>query len=214
MRTLALLAAVALSVGACWAADKAAVEEGWIVLFDGTSMDGWQATEKKESFSVRDGMLCVESGRSHLFYMGPVKNHDFKNFEFKADVMTTPRANSGIFFHTGFQATGWPGKGYEAQVNTTHGDPVKTGSLYHVQDVKTAPSKDNEWFNYHIIVTGKHIVFKIDGKVVMDYTEPEAVQAPQNRPGRGLSSGTFAIQGHDPGSKVYYKNIMVKPLPD
>ncbi|TMI85786.1 MAG: DUF1080 domain-containing protein, partial [Bacteroidetes bacterium] len=32
--------------------------------------------------------------------------------------------------------------------------------------------------------------------------------------GRVLSRGTFALQGHDPNSKVYFKNIMVRPLPD
>jgi hypothetical protein len=65
------------------------------------------------------------------------------------------------------------------------------------------------WFTYEIIVEGKHIVTKIDGKVITDYTEP----ADLNRPERQLSSGTFALQIHDPGSKVQYRNIQVKVLP-
>ena len=65
------------------------------------------------------------------------------------------------------------------------------------------------WFLYEIIVNGKNIVVKIDGKVITDYTEP----ADLKRPERQLSSGTFAIQCHDPGSKVKYRNIQVKVLP-
>ncbi len=182
-------------------------EEGWISLFDGKTLNGWKASENQKVFSVRDGMICAEGGRSHLFYVGPVCNHDFKNFEFKADVMTTPGSNSGIYFHTQYQDRGWPAKGLEAQVNNSHRDPKRTGSLYNVVNVFEAPAKDNEWFNYHIIVKGKRVVIKINGKTVVDYTEP-----PNAR--RRLSHGTFALQGHDPKSKVYYKNIMVKPLPD
>lgn len=204
MRTVATCILALLLPAMALAAE--ADEDGWITLFDGTSLEGWKATEKAESFEVRDGVLCVEDGRSHLFYVGPVEDHDFTNFEFKAEVMTTPGSNSGVFFRTKYQARGWPHEGYEAQVNTTHGDPVKTGSIYHVSDVKTAPSKDNEWFTYHIIARGRHITLKVDGKTVNDYTEPADK--------RRRASGTFAIQGHDPKSKVYYKDIRVKPLPD
>ncbi len=123
--------------------------------------------------------------------------------------MTTPGSNSGIYFHTRYQEDGWPNHGYEAQVNQTHGDPKKTGGLYNVQDNYKAPAKDNEWFDYEITVEGKHIVIKIDGKTISDYTEP----ADLVRPDRQLSSGTFAIQAHDPKSKVYFRNLRVKPLP-
>jgi len=74
--------------------------------------------------------------------------------------------------------------------------------------------KDNEWYTEHIMVQGKRIIIKINDKTVVDYTEPENVQRPKGDEGRVLSSGTFALQGHDPNSKVYFKNIMVKPLPD
>lgn len=209
MKLSQMFLATLLVAAACFAGE--ADGEGWITLFDGKSLDGWKATEKTSSFSIRDGMLCVEDGRSHLFYVGPVAEHNFKSFEFKAEVMTTPGANSGIYFHTKFQARGWPSKGYEAQVNTTHRDRVKTGSIYHVRDITKAPTKDNEWFTYHIIVQGRRITIKINDKVVNEYTEPESVNAPRGR-GRRPPSGTFAIQGHDPKSKVYYRNIRVKVL--
>ncbi len=180
--------------------------EGWINLFDGQTFAGWKTSEHPNTFTIADGMIVVFGERAHLFYEGPVGNHNFKNFEFKAQVMTTPGSNSGMFIHTAYQEEGWPSKGYEIQVNNTHTDWRKTGSVYGVQDVKEAPAKDNEWFSEHIIVEGKKITVKINGKTINEYVVPEV--------GGRLSSGTVALQGHDPKSKVYYKDVMVKLLPD
>ena len=187
---------------------------GWKSLFDGKSLSGWKASENKDTFTVKDGMIVAHGPRSHLFYIGPVNNADFTNFEFKAEVMTTPGSNSGIYFHTEYQEKDWPAKGFECQVNTTHTDPKKTGGLYNIQDVmNNAPSKDNKWFNYYIKVEGKHVIIKIDSKTTVDWTEPEGFEPPKGMAGRKISHGTLALQGHDPKSIVYYKNIMVKPLP-
>lgn len=177
----------------------------WTKLFDGKSMDGWKASENPSTFSVQDGMIVVFGERAHLFYTGPFMDHNFKNFEFKLKVMTTPGSNSGLFIHTEYQETGWPSKGYEIQVNQTHTDWRKTGSVYAVQDVKEVFVKDNEWYTQHIIVQGKRIIVKINDQVINDYTEGENGK---------LSSGTLALQGHDPKSKVFYKDIMVRTLPD
>jgi Domain of Unknown Function (DUF1080) len=179
------------------------VADEWVSLFDGKTLNGWKLNENPSTFSVVDGSIVAHGERSHLFYDGPVMNHDFKNFEFKTKVMTTPGSNSGIFIHTAYQADGWPSKGYEIQVNNTHTDWRKTGSVYAIQDVKVAPAKDDEWFDYSITVQGKKITVRVNGTVINEYTEGENGK---------LSSGTFALQGHDPKSKVYYKDIMVKPL--
>ncbi len=179
--------------------------DGWITLFDGKSLNGWKAGEHPATFSVADGAIVVFGERAHLFYDGKAKDHNFKNFEFKAKVMTTPGSNSGIFIHTTYQEEGWPSKGYEIQVNNTHTDWRKTGSIYAIQDVREAPAKDNEWFTEHIIVQGKKITVKINDKIINEYTEGENGK---------LSSGTVALQGHDPKSKVFYKDVMIKPLPD
>ena len=178
---------------------------GWISLFDGQSLIGWRASENPSTFTIKDNMIVVFGERAHLFYDGPVMNHNFRNFEFKATVMTTPGSNSGIFIHTIFQNEGWPSIGYEVQVNNSHTDWRRTGSIYAIQDVKEAPAKDNEWFTQHIIVQGKKITVMINGKIINEYTDVE---------GGRLSSGTFALQGHDPKSKVFYKDVMVKPLPE
>jgi hypothetical protein len=183
-----------------------AQKKGWIKLFNGKSLDGWQVAENPETFTVEDGAIVVYGKRAHLFYMGPVNNHSFKNFEYKAKVMTKPGANSGMYIHTAFQEDGWPSQGYEIQVNNSHTDWRRTGSVYGIQDVKEAPAKDDKWFTQHIIVKDNKITVKVDGKTINEYTVPAD--------GGKLSTGTFALQGHDPKSKVYYKDIMVKPLPD
>jgi hypothetical protein len=127
--------------------------------------------------------------------------------------MTTPNSNSGIYFHTEYQEGGWPSKGYEVQVNNSHTDWRRTGSLYGIQDVKDIFVEDNVWYTEHIIVQGKHITIKINDKTVVDYVEPEEVGQKAGQ-GRKISNGTFALQAHDPKSKVFYKDIMVKPLAD
>ncbi|AXE17045.1 DUF1080 domain-containing protein [Runella rosea] len=204
--TLMLLMAVSVSFA------QKKKKDGWITIFDGKSMDGWKVGENASTFSLENGTLKVAGPRAHIFYDGKVGEHNFKNFEFKAQVMTTPGSNSGIYFHTQYQEGGWPSKGYEVQVNNSHTDWRRTGSLYGVQDVKDVFVDDNVWYTEHIIVQGKHIIIKINDKTVVDYVEPEEVATKVKDGGRKVSSGTFALQGHDPKSIVYYKDIMVKPL--
>ncbi len=189
-------------------------DDGWISLFDGKTLKGWKVGTNASTFKVEDGKIVAHGPTAHLFYVGDVQNHNFKNFEFKADVMTTPGSNSGMYFGTQYQEEGWPSQGYEVQVNNSHTDWRRTGSLYAIKDVKEQYAKDNEWFTQRIIVKGKHVTVKVDGKTVVDYTEPENPDRDKGNAGRVIASGTFALQGHDPKSKVYYKNIMVKPLPD
>ena len=189
-------------------------EDEWKSLFNGTDLSGWKVGNNASTFSIENGMIVANGPVAHLFYDGDVKQHQFKNFEFKADVMTTPGSNSGIYIHTVYQESGWPKKGYEVQVNNSHTDWRRTGSLYGIQDVKEVFVKDNEWFTEYIKVEGKIITVKLNDKTVVDYTEPENVQREPNDEGHRLVGGTFALQGHDPKSKVYYKNIMVRVLPD
>lgn len=190
----------------------------WHSLFDGRTLMGWQAnSENPTSFSIEDGAIKIAGERSHLFYVGTVNDANFTDFEFKAKVKTMENANAGIYFHTKYQESGWPDSGYEAQVNTTHGDPKKTGSLYAVENVdaetlKETGAVDGEWFDYYIRVYGKQVTIKINGKTLVDYTQPENPQHTESMPGRRLGSGTFAIQAHDPGSVAYFKDIVVRPL--
>jgi len=192
-----------------------AIAGEWQSLFDGRSLAGWQSNDEKPGcFTVEDGAIKVSGGRAHLFYLGPDGKASFKDFEFKAKVKTTPGSNSGIYFHTQFQPAGWPEKGYECQVNATHKDRRKTGSLYAIVDVlDQAPNVDGEWFDYGIRVEGTRVTITINGKTCVDYTEPSNVDRPPNMAGRRIGSGTFALQAHDPKSTILFKDISVRPLP-
>ncbi|HKB45551.1 MAG TPA: DUF1080 domain-containing protein [Chitinophagaceae bacterium] len=213
MRNFIYCCAVSLCLFFC-AATNHPSQDGWISLFDGKSLDNWKVGKNAGTFTIENGMIVANGPVAHLFYEGDVRQHNFKNFEFKADVMTTPGSNSGIYFHTVYQDSSWPKKGYEVQVNNSHTDWRRTGSLYAVQDVKDVFVKDNEWFTEYFKVEGKHVIVKLNDKIVVDYTEPDNVKRDAGSEGRVISSGTFALQGHDPNSKVYFKNIMVKLLPD
>lgn len=180
-------------------------EEGFITIFDGKSYDGWKINENEKSWSIEDGAFKAKGDRSHLFYVG--EHSDLKDFELKIDVMTLKNSNGGIYFHTKFQETGWPDVGHESQVNNTHPDPQKTGGIYNNSRVLEAPAQDGKWWTQHIIVKGQHITVKIDGKTVVDYDEPKEKEGTKK-----LGHGTIALQAHDPGSTVYFKNIRIKPL--
>tara|TARA_R110002072_G_scaffold146075_2_gene292822 strand:+ start:1465 stop:2091 length:627 start_codon:yes stop_codon:yes gene_type:complete len=201
---LTLLAIVATST-------PSFAEDGFKRLDDGKSFDGWEkAAENEDSWTVEDGAFKAHGNRAHLFYVGDDK--PFVNFELKVDVMTRKNSNGGIYFHTQYQKEGWPKYGFEVQVNNTYEkDPRKTGSLYAVKDVNPAPAKDDVWFTEHVIVKGNTVTIKVDGKTVVEYVEPADAKAGKDFT-RKLDKGTFALQAHDPGSIVFFKNIRVKRL--
>ena len=210
-----------------------AAEEGFVSIFNGKDLSGWKSNEETPgSFGVANGELMVHNGRAHLFYTGQDGHPNFKNFELKAKVKTMPQANGGIYFHTQFQESGWPSVGFECQVNSTHKDPKKTGSLYGVVNVlvlaegekapagslkdiirEQAPSTDGEWFDYHIKVQGKRVIVKVNGETTVDWTQPAGFDPKRdlkNMPGRQIGSGTIALQAHDPKSVTFYKEIWLK----
>ncbi len=236
MKNVTLLFLFIVSAGSfCFAAHHGAK---WHSLFDGKTLDGWTASkENPNCYFVENGNLVVRGGRSHLFYTGSVGDANFKNFELKLKVKTMKNANSGVYFHTAYQDKGWPSQGFEAQVNTSHKDPKKTGSLYAIANVfvpmeemepfvvrvakagaevyrEKAPSTDGEWFDYHIIVKDDNIVLKVNGETTVNWTQPEGYAGPTpGMSGRKLGSGTIAFQAHDPGCEVHYKDIQIKMLP-
>lgn len=185
----------------------------WIELFNGKNLDGWKVSENTTSFKVENGEIKVAGPRAHAFYEGEVGNHDFKNFELIVEVKTLPKANSGIFFHTAYQENGWPNKGYEVQVNQSHTDWRKTGSLYSFNDVKDVYVNDGEWYTEHIIVKGDQVIVKINGETVMEYIESEDKNRPENAGEKKIDRGTIALQAHDPGSVIYFRSVKIKILP-
>ncbi len=187
---------------------------GYASLFNGVDLSGWRVNENPESVRVEDGAIVLQGNRAHAFYDGPLYKTSFKNFELRALVRTRENSNSGLYFHTLFQEEGWPERGYEVQVNNTHGDWRKTGGLYGIDDVKESPARDGTWFALHVRVEGARIRVAVDGKECIDYTEPENAERPAGFAGRLLDRGTFALQAHDPGSEVHFKGLRVRPLPE
>jgi hypothetical protein len=210
MKYPAALALCAVLLAPALAAQE--TEEGFVPLMDGKTFAGWQpAKESPGTWKIEDGAFVTRGPRCHLFYTG--EGVPFKNFELKVEVMTDRGANGGIYFHTAYQETGWPKAGFEAQVNNTHTDWKKTGSIYNVANVAYAAAEDNKWWTQDILVQGDTVTVKVDGKIVVQYIEPPGAQ-PGADFGRKLGSGTFALQAHDPKSVVRYRNIRVKRLPD
>ena len=204
MKTIPMvLLALWCGVAAC----RAEGAEGWVSLFDGETLDGWRASENPGSFTVEDGKIVAHGPRAHLFYEGPVGDADFTDFEIKCKVYTYPNANSGLFFHTRYQEQGWPAHGYEAQINATHRDRIKTGSIYAVDNIlDEAPHADHQWFELYVKVQGRRVIVKVDGETVVDFTEqPDEIVGH-----RRFSNGTIALQAHDPDSRIYFKDLYLR----
>ena len=108
MKRITLFSAAIILAAVFSAMNTVPSSDEWIKLFDGKTLKGWKVGENASTFTVADGAIVVFGNRAHLFYDGPVKEHNFKNFEFKAKVMTMPGANSGMYIHTKYQETGWP----------------------------------------------------------------------------------------------------------
>ena len=186
------------------------VEPGFTPLCDGKTFNGWKPAEvNTDTWKIEEGAFATRGKMCHLYYVGDEK--PFKNFHLKVDVKTDRNSNGGIYFHTKYQAEGWPKGGFECQVNNTQGDWIKTGSLYGLVNLGHIPAQDGTWWTQEIIVQGNSVTVLIDGKKLLQYNEPPGAQ-PGKVCEQKLNQGTFALQAHDPGSVVRYKNIRVKRL--
>lgn len=198
------------------------VETGFTSIFNGRDFTGWTIAGPAESFTIQDGAIVAKGQASHAYYTGSVGNHRFRDFELKIDIMTRAGSNGGVYVLTEFQETGgnvrasgrFPSKGFEIQVNNSHTDRIRSGSLYHVVDVlDQSPAKDDEWFTEHIIVKGDTITVNVNGRQVVRWTQTPDWDGGREGPGRRITGpGTIALQAHDPNSTVYYRNIRIKQL--
>ena len=171
--------------------------DDWIPMFDGSSLDGWKANEHPESWTVKNGAITGDGPASHLFWM----KEKCVNCEFKAEVKINHGGNSGMYFRTAF-GPGFP-KGYEAQVDNTHPDPVRTGSLYNFVKVFEQLIPDDTWWTQRIIVEGNHIQIFVNDRKTVDFTDEKNT----------FTDGLLALQQHNAGSVVEFKNLMMRHLP-
>ncbi|MFP6763750.1 MAG: DUF1080 domain-containing protein [Planctomycetaceae bacterium] len=191
----------------CFTAAAQADDGDWISLFDGKSLTGWQKVGNAKSvWEVKDGALCGSGPASMLVTTkGP-----FKNFKYRAEIKINDGGNSGLYFRT----TAQPGfaDGYEAQIDSTHRDPIRTGSLYGLCHVYRQHVKPGTWFTYDIEVRddvwrGRNmtrIKVSIDGNELYEYLDFALTH----------KAGHFAFQQHDPGSRVNIRKVQVLPLAD
>ena len=198
-------AGVALAVGQL---PRVQAEE-WVSLFDGKTMSGWTKAGKngdKSKWEVVDGKI-VGSGLASMLYSP--KGH-YKNFKFKAEIKISDHGNSGMYFRVP-EPTGDFSKGYEVQINSTHGDPIKSGSVYTFVHLYKQIVPPDTWFTQEVEVVDKnfrgktipHIKVSINGEVLfefLDYT-------------KAWSEGYLGFQQHDPGSRVELRKIEVMELP-
>jgi len=197
MRILLVIAAASVLMLSVSARNKAPKKDEWKPIFDGSTLEGWKANENPESWTVKDGAIRGDGPASHLFYMGEI----CRNCEFKADVRINHGGNSGMYFRTAF-GPGFP-KGYEAQIDNTHTDPVRTGSLYNFVKVFEQLIPDDTWWSQHIIVEGNHIQIFVNDKKTVDFIDEQNT----------FTAGYLALQQHNAGSVVEFKNLMMKELP-
>ena len=209
----------ALAMALCLAAAPRQHEDGWVTILDAKSFTDWKvapespkshveesATEKKVvagdslhdgRWTFQDGVLHGEGGVSHIFS----PRGDYENFSYRAEIKISDKGNSGQYFRTEF-GNGFP-NGYEAQVNSTHTDPVRTGSLYgFVKELDMLVPPDT-WFTQEVTAVGNHIVIKVNGKTTVDYVDEKNTH----------TKGHFAFQQHNLGSEVWIRNVQVKELP-
>ncbi len=199
-RFIGTLSAALMLTAACMAADDPAPKpgkDGWVSMFDGKTLKGWKASESPASWKVVKGTIVGDGPVSHLFWMV----RECENCEFRAEVKLNHSGNSGMYFRTAF-GPGFP-KGYEAQVENTSSDPQKTGSLYNLSKVTEQLIPDDTWWTEHIIANGNHIIIKVNGKTVVDFVDEKNT----------YTKGYLALQQHNPGSVVEYRNLMMRPLP-
>lgn len=185
-----------------------AEEKGFVQLFNGKDLSGWKThPDDKATWDVKEGVLVGSGPAGHLFS----DRGDYDNFHYRIEAKINEGGNSGQYFRTVFGKS-FP-KGYEAQINATHGDKVKTGSLYpafnkispEVREkiiILKAPHNADEWFTQEVIADGNHIIIKVNGKTTVDFVDEQNT----------FSRGHFAIQQHDPKSVVQIRKIEVKEL--
>jgi len=184
-----------------------AQDSPWVSLFDGKTMDGWEKVGKADSnWEVKDGALAGSGAASMLVCTkGP-----YKNFKYRAEVKINDKGNSGLYFRCKRNPSF--SDGYEAQIDSTHSDPIRTGSLYGMCHVYKRLVEPDAWFTYELEVRddiwrGKamtRIKISVNGDELFEYLDFATT----------FKEGHFAFQQHDPGSKVLIRKVEVMELPE
>ncbi len=197
--------------------------DGWILLFDGKTLDGWMTSSAKPSKTpVEDG--CINPHKCGGYMM--VHKKMWENFVLSMDYKISKGCNSGVFIRT-FSLKPRPGKdvgfnGIEIAIDDTYGtgyhDP---GAVYDlVKPTKQMQKPVGEW--NHIVITSNRnkVVVELNGEKVVDADLGKFVK-PNLRPDGTPHKFDIAYKDHpqkgyigqqDHGSPCWYKNIKLKVL--
>lgn len=180
-------------------------DEGKVISFVAEDKAGKEIT----IWTVKDGTIVGGGPMSHIF-----SEVEAEDFVFRVEMKINDKGNSGMFFRSGYRP-GVP-KGYEAQLNATHGDKIKTGSLYPNGEfgldkfkkeicavMDKADHGPDEYFVQEVTCVGDEITIAVNGKVTLNKWKD---------PNKTFTKGHFALQGHDPGSVMTFKKVEYKPL--
>jgi hypothetical protein len=234
---LLLSAALLLAVCSCSSSNKLTkeeLEEGWVLLFDGKTTDGWKNfnEDKISGWLVEDGCL-VGQGLGGDIGGDIVSDGEYENFILKWDWKLGPHGNSGVMYHVlegeKYHAPYETGPEYQliedGNFRDENGEPVALEpwqetaadyAMYVANDQKKVNVR--EWNSSMIVFTPEKAEYWINGKKVVefvpwsdDWNEKRNSGKWDDYPDYGLArKGKIALQDH--GSKVWFRNIRVKEL--
>ncbi|HTM55742.1 MAG TPA: DUF1080 domain-containing protein [Pirellulales bacterium] len=197
--------------------------DGWILLFDGKSLDGWMTSSQKPSQRPLD-QGAINPHRCGGYMM--IHEKPWGDFILSLDFKIAPKCNSGVFVRT-FPLTPRPGKdvgfnGIEIAVDDTHEAGYHdTGAIYDLaRPTKNAMRPAGEWNHMQITCDGPRITVELNGEQV-NRVDLAQFTAPNKRPdgtdhkfdvaySTHPRSGYIGLQDH--GGECWYKNIKLKPL--
>lgn len=173
--------------------NKEELANGWILLFDGETLYGWEPTSKAD-WKVDDGVIVVTGGEKGLL----ASTSEFADYVLKVDFRAPESTNSGIFLRTPTMPKNPAEDCYELNIAAPAVSPFPTGSFVQRQKA-TTERFDSEWHTFEVVAEGRHFVVKLDGREVLDYTDPKPV-----------GCGRIGLQFNT--GKVEFRNVKLRPL--
>jgi len=197
--------------------------DGWILLFDGKTLDGWMTSSEKPSKTpVEDN--CINPHKCGGYMM--IHKKEWDNYVLSCDFKISKGCNSGIFIRT-HPLKPRPGKdvgfnGIEVAIDDTKGAGYHdTGALYDlVKPTKEMRKPTGEW--NHIVITSNDNIIEVElnGEKVTR-ADLDQWTKPNERPDGSKHKFDIAYKEHprkgyiglqDHGSPCWFKNIKIKPL--
>lgn len=213
-RTLVSLAAVAFFSAAVALAGRLSEQEareGFVGLFDGKTLDGWQGAVK--GYAVEDGVLVCKPG-GNLF-----TGKEYADFIFRFEFKLPPGGNNGVGIRTPTNVNPAYG-GMEIQILDDNHPQYKKlrpyqfhGSIYGVVPAKRGHLKPaGQWNSEEILARGSRVRVTLNGTVIVDADIGSIDRTMDGRPHPGLHNrkGYIGFLGH--GSPVEFRNIRIKRL--